>query len=512
MTMVNEKKLGEAYLLHKEGSYKSAQKLYEEYLDENPYDADGLHFLGVLKHQIGQYTEAIELIKKALTLNKAAVYYNNIVDPYLALGKAKEAEKAARKAIGISKKNSSPYNQLGLSLKYQGKTQQAIVAFRKAISLNPEDANAQNNLGNLLTKTENFHKAKDHYDKAIIINPEFVNAQTNLGLWYHENEEFDHAIRSYKRALMIKNDDINSHMNLSLTFLLRGQFAEGWKEYEWRKKLNPQTHNRFSEPSWDGTPLYNETLLVYAEQGLGDTIQFSRYLEKIDKGKGKIIFECQKPLTSLLKNIKGPDQIVAEGDDLPDFDLQVSLLSLPKIFETDLDTVPAINNSFYTAGKTPSLPNNEPSGHKKIGLVWSGNSKHFNDHNRSVALKEFDKLFKLDKTCFYTLQIDLSDKDQKYIKKNDVIHPCDHLINDFTDTATLMSQLDVVISVDTSTAHLAGSLDIPCWLLLPKVPDWRWLMERRDTPWYPSMKLYRQTEKGCWNSVIEQIEQDLKDL
>ena len=298
--------------------------------------------------------------------------------------------------------------------------------------------------------------------------------------------------------------------------LLDGQFAQGWQEYEWRWKkegtIKTAGFRNFPQPLWLGAePLRNKTILLYGEQGLGDTIQFCRYMSLVAKFGAKVILEVQRPLVKLLKNLEGVSHIIAKGDTVPAFDYQCPLLSLPLAFKTELNTIPPAAKNITSDNEKNSKWQSKLGGKSKprVGLVWSGSTGHKNDHNRSLTLTEL--LPHLPSNVDYVcLQKELRDIDKVALEKNSHIQFYGDALEDFTDTAALCDLMDVVISVDTSVAHLAGTLRKPTWVLLPYSPDWRWLLDRDDSPWYPSAKLYRQEKIGNWNGVLEKLMRDLE--
>ena len=328
----------------------------------------------------------------------------------------------------------------------------------------------------------------------------------------------DEALASYDKAISIKPDYAEAYCNKSLVFLLDGQFAQGWQEYEWRwknKNVNKIAEIRnFPQPLWLGTEsLKDKTILLYAEQGLGDTIQFCRYARLVAELGAKVILEVQRPLVKLLKNLEGVSQIVAKGDTLPAFDYQCQLLSLPLAFKTELRNIPSVSEHITSDNEKNSKWQTE-LGEKampRVGLVWSGSTIHINDHNRSLTLSQL--LPYLPSNVEYVcLQKELRDIDKELLAQHIEIQYYGDALEDFTDTAALCDLMDVVISVDTSVAHLAGTLGKQTWVLLPYSPDWRWLLDRDDNPWYPSAKLYRQEKIDNWNSVLEKLKIDLEKL
>jgi len=330
-----------------------------------------------------------------------------------------------------------------------------------------------------------------------------------MGTALQEKGQFDEAIQCYKKAIEIDPDYVDARWNMSLLNLLCGNFKEGWKGYEWRWKLEGILVERnFSAPAWNGYDIKGRTILIYAEQGLGDTIQFVRYASLVADLGANVIVECQKELVSLVEKIRGIKQVIPYGNSLPEFDIHCSLLSLPLVFDTTLEDIPA--NIPYIYAGSPSVQKwrdkiDQTSSHIRIGLVWAGDPAKKKDRDRSCSLRLFSSLAQFNDVIFYSLQ--------KGEASNQAMNPPEGMnlidyteeFHDFSDTAAFIENLDLVISVDTAVAHLAGSLGKPVWTLLPFVPDWRWMLSREDSPWYPTMRLFRQPRIGDWGSVIDRV-------
>ena len=349
--------------------------------------------------------------------------------------------------------------------------------------------------------------------------PDLVEAHINLGNARKSQRRVDDAAEAYRRALSLDPANREAHWNFAQVLLLMGRLREGWAEYAWRTKCEEfrAVNWNFKQPLWDGSDLGGRTVLLYTEQGFGDTIQFLRYLPMVaaqgtDKG-GDVILHCPPPLTRLFKAAPAADgiQLVTKIGDTP-FDLQAPLHGLPGLFATTLDTIPADVPYLRPPGNTP--PALETSGGFKVGLVWAGNSKHKNDANRSVGFERFQPLLDIKGVDFYSLQVGERSRDigaPGLSGLDGKIFDLGKDLGDFADTAAAVGQLDLVITVDTSVAHLAGALGTPVWTLLPWVPDWRWLLDRDDSPWYPTMRLFRQPAAGDWDAVIDEVGAALRD-
>ena len=397
------------------------------------------------------------------------------------------------------------------------KYSEARVAAQKAISVESDNSAAYMNLGLIEKELKSCEAAFKFFDKALSLKPDYAEAWSNKGVTLNDLKRYDEALAHYDKALSLEPDYHEASWNKSITLLSQGDFENGLPLYESRwnsEKVSEICGKRFfDKPTWLGVePLNDKTILLYGEQGLGDFIQFCRYVKLVAGLGANVILEVPEALTGLMKNMAGISQLVIKGEELPFFDYQCPLLSLPLAFKTNLDTIP--NPSRYI--NLDNFPNKIMEwkvrlGSKlkpRVGLVWSGNPNHKNDHNRSILLR--DILPFLPNQCQYvSLQKEVREVDKITLDSNLHILNFAGYLNDFLDTATLIDNLDLVISVDTSVAHLSAALGKDTWVILPHVPDWRWLLDREDSPWYPSMKLYRQTSIGNWNSVLDRVRFDL---
>jgi tetratricopeptide (TPR) repeat protein len=404
------------------------------------------------------------------------------------------------------------YINLGIIFRALGRYHEESACYQKAIQLDPHSAQAFFNLGHSFFDKEQFDKALSCYEKVINLNPDFAQAYMNLGLILRIKGRHEQALSCYQKVIQINPADAEAHWNMANVLLLTGNFKLGWKEYVWLWKTEDCMKQRrvFSQPEWNGSDIKGRTILLYAEYGFGDTIQFIRFAPMVAECEATVIVECQRELTSLLKTFEGMQKVIPRGEDLPDFDLRCSLMMLPVLFDTSLDTIP---------NKTPYLTANPglvEKWHKrlqhdtskmKIGIVWSGvsTSKKF------CSLKTFAPLAQLQGVSFYSLQKGEAVKEVMNTPNGMQLYDYSNEINDFSDTAALIENLDLVISIDTSVAHLAGALGKPVWILLPFVPDWRWFLDREDSPWYPTMKLFRQPSLGDWKSVIDKVSDNLQN-
>jgi tetratricopeptide (TPR) repeat protein len=336
-----------------------------------------------------------------------------------------------------------------------------------------------------------------------------IECHCNLGNTLLDKKQPKEAIAAFLRCIAINPTVPEAHYNYSLALLTLGDFQQGWEEYEYRLKCKGLFLRRdFTQPQWDGSPLEARTILLYAEQGVGDALQFIRYLPLVEQRGGRIIVECQAELQRLFQTTAERCQIVADGQPLPAFDLHCSLLSLPRVFQTTLanlpQTVPYLQADAEETRKWQHrLADDSPI--VKVGLAWAGNPDHKNDRNRSMKLARLAPLGQAPGVRFFSLQKGATAAQAKTPPPGMDLVDWTEELKDFADTAALIANLDLVIAVDTAVVHLAGAMGKPVWTLLPFVPDWRWLLEREDSPWYPTMRLFRQNSWGDWDSVITRV-------
>jgi len=367
-----------------------------------------------------------------------------------------------------------------------------------------------------IRRQANFAEAMVNCERAIEIKPDDAEVYYNMGTLLGNQGRYNEAINYYKQAIQLRSDHARAHLNLSLALLLLQRFTEGWKEYSWRRETdsNRSYYQRCSEKAiWDGCSFAGKRLLVACEQGLGDSIHFARYLPLVKARGGTVIFETWKPLLALFQQLADVDKLAEVSSyDLSDssFDYYVPLLDLPMIFDTDLDTIPA-NVPYLYADQVKARCWKDKFDTEKfnVGIVWAGSSEHGNNHNRSCLLEHFAPLTKIKGVRLYSLQKDPAAGQLANLPE--VTGLADEF-EDFTDTAAVIDNLDLVISVDTAVAHLAGAMGIPVWTLIPFAPDWRWMLDRDDSPWYPTMKLFRQEKYGDWEGVFAHVAEQLEIL
>jgi tetratricopeptide (TPR) repeat protein len=502
-------------VLERLGRLDEAASHYHRTLTFRPdFAAAHNNLANLLKHQ-GKLDEAIASYRTAISLNPAYPdAHHNLGIVLRDIGRLNEAIACYRHALTLRPAFSETLNNLGIALKDQGRFDEAIDCFRQILAREPDNSEAHNNLGNAQREAGRLDEAVSSYRNALAIKPDNPEAPNNLGIALHNQGRLDEALVEYRTALAAAPDNADFHWNLALAHLQRGDFSIGWREYEWRVHTRHYVRRTFSKPAWKGDALNEQTILLYAEQGNGDTIQFARYARLVkDMGAARVVVECQAGLARLLQDMSGIDSVVTAGEALPFFDCHASLLSLPFLFETVLETIPATvpylqpNLSLAEAWRT-QLKAQGPN----IGLVWRGSAEHKNDRWRSIAPASLAEICVGSNVNWYSLQKDARPDEIKELSRYASIQDCGADLHDWADTGALVSGLDLVVTVDTGVAHLAGALGRPVWVLLPFNPDWRWLLDRSDSPWYPTMRLFRQPSPGDWEGVFTQVRKALKDF
>ena len=506
--------------LKDQGQADEAIACYRRALRVDPHHPDAHANLALALFEGGDLEEAALCYVQALRINpNHANAHNNLGLAFSAQGKLDEAVAYYRRALALKPDYAEAYSNLGNALKGQRKWEEAVGCYHRALELKPDYAEAHSNLGNALADQGKLEEAIKCYHRALQLKPDYVDAHLNLGCSFCDQGKLDEAFVCYRRALALKPDFADAHWNHSLLMLLTGDFERGWAEYEWRwqTKLKYFQPRGFSQPLWDGRPLAGRTILLHDEQGLGDTIQFVRYAPLVKERVGTVLFECHPRLLPLLKESAGIDQIVARGAPLPPFDVRMPLLSVPAIFGSTLVNIPAPVPYLRADSERIAYWAKELAGLRglRIGIAWQGDSDNTKDRQRSVSLAQFEPLAQVNDVRLVSLQKGPGAGQLHALAgRLTVFDLGDRLDAEaaFIDTAAVMMNLDLIVAVDTAVAHLAGALGVPVWLALPFVPDWRWLLEREDSPWYPQHRLFRQKRPGDWSEVFERIAGALAEL
>lgn len=415
-------------------------------------------------------------------------------------GNLQEALACYLRALTLSPDNPEILLPMGAALHDLDRYGEALDTYRRIMELAPAWAALYHNLGNTLLALDRFGDAIDSYARALALRPEDAEALVTMGTAFEQLGQYDSAMKCYEEALRRSPDCAEAHWNLALALLRKGEYLRGWEEFGWRwqKKGYTSRWREFPAQLWDGRPLNGCTILIHAEQAFGDTIQFARYLPLVALRGGEVVVECPGPLKPLLETIESITRVVPAGSPLPHADFHLPLMSLPQLFATTLETIPDhIPYLFPTQERLRRWQGLTQSDRRtKIGLVWAGRRKP--DPHRSCRLSDLAPLANSANASFYSLQIgEGADQAATPPAGMDLIDLCGH-ISDFADTAALIFQLDLVISIDTAVAHLAAAMGKRTFILLPFAPDWRWMLGRSDSPWYPTMRIFRQLTAGSW--------------
>ena len=513
-----QQKLVTALQHHQAGRLEEAERLYRQVLALDPRQADGLHLLGVVAHQSGRHDLAVEMIGRAVAINATeASYHSNLGVALKHLGRLDDAVACYRRALDLWPEFPDAHNGLGSALGELGRPDEAAACFRRALDLRPDFPEAHNNLGTVWQELGRLDAAVACYRQALGLRPDYVEAHDNLGNVLRVQGRPAEAAACFRQALRLRPAYPEAHYDLALLLLAQGDMAAGWPEYEWRWQTPEMATARrsFATPQWRGEPAEGRTLLIHAEQGFGDTIQFCRYAGLAAARGWRVVLEVQPPLVRLLRSLTGVDQVVARGGELPPFDFHCPMLSLPLAVGTTVATIPGDTPYLHADAAQVAVWRTRaaslPTPGVRVGLAWAGNPRRESpalaavDRRRSIAPERLAPLLALPGVHFFSLQ-----KDGPAAPGGLPLTDAMNDMTDFADTAALIASLDLVISVDTAVAHLAAALGRPVWLLDRFDPCWRWLTGRRDSPWYPTLRLYRQPHPGDWDSVIAEVGGDLR--
>ncbi len=494
--------------------YEEAVASYERAIALKPDYADAYFNRGVALAELGRPVQAVESYDRAIAFNPAyAEVHNNRGIVLDHLKRYDEALASYDRAIALKPDYARAHNNRGVALGRLERHADALASYDRAVALKSDYADAFTNRGIALGELDRPAEALVSYERAIALNPRYAEAFYNRGNALRDLNRHMEAIGSYERALALKPDYAAAHWNLADCCLLLGDFARGWQEYEWRWKLERHENFKadFQRPLWLGAePLQGGTILLHAELGFGDTLQFCRYAREVAALGARVVLEVQPALLPLLSGLEGVALAVARGDSLPLFDYHCPLMSLPLAFKTDLTSVPAhIPYLHSDAARVDhwrrKLRNTDKP---RIGVVWSGSMALRNDR-RSMALKELLPLMG-GWAEWVSLQKEVRDSDAALLASRPDLRDAGAELNDFADTAALVELMDVVVTVDTSVAHVAGAMGKPVWIMLPFNPhDWRWMLDREDSIWYPTARVFRQPTNGDWASVVSRVDEEL---
>jgi tetratricopeptide (TPR) repeat protein len=544
----------EGWRYHQAGEFRRAEEVYRSILRRDPRNSRVWFVLGNLCEVQDRLTEAAANMRQALELSpREPMGYFHLGNVLLKEEKMAEAEAAYRRCLELQPQHvealvncgyalgemgkleearacyerakqvrpdyAEIHHNLGNLFRDEGRLDEALACYRRALDLRPDYAKAHVNLGVALVALGEIEPAVRSLERGVELQPDFAEAQNSLGTALSVQGKMDEAVARYERALALKPDYPDAHWNRGLARILQGDFARGWADYEWRWRCKRATPlPAFKQPRWDGSSLEGRTILLYAEQGLGDTLQFIRYAPLVQARGGRVVVQCQDTLLPLLSRCAGIDLLVGWSAAPPACDVWAPLLSVPGILGTTLETIPA-QVPYLSAD--PALVEHwrrelAPVRAFRVGIAWQGSPRHAWDRHRSVPLALFEPLARVEGCVLVSLQqghgaeqVQALSGRFRIVSLGDLV---DRASGAFMDTAAIVCNLDLVISIDSAIAHLAGGLGVPVWLALHYTPDWRWLLHGTTSPWYPSARLFRQAAVGDWPEVFGRIAEALREL
>lgn len=527
---------------HKAGKIASARRRYREVLKIDPDEPDALHFLGILAHQDNRNSEAIGYFERAINARKnfpaalqnlskvllieesweeALKIANNVLeaDPnahhalrttahaYQELHQFEKAYSAYKKIDELFPNEVGTIRNLALSLSGLRRREEAVEAYKRALKIEPLNVFTRLGLVDALNAAGRFEEALKELEGVLENKPDYIPALVLMGTTLEALDRFEEAVSTFRKAISIDPNHPESHFNLGLALLTSGDLSSGWEEYSWRLrtqafiKQKPPT----SAPLWKGEALEGKSILMFPEQGMGDSIQFVRYAALLEQQGATVHACCSQSLLRLLRTMGSIETVTELSQPIPKCDYQISMMELPRLCGTTRANIPGAEGYLDALDIQFSRPDN-----LSVGLVWKGNPSHERDMLRSIELERLSPLFDLDNVSFYSLQVGESEAQISEYGLQERIKSLSDNLTDFADTAAVISKLDLVISVDTSVAHLTGAIGKPVWLLLPTTADWRWGRSGEETPWYTSMRLFRQSGRGDWDGVVQRVRQSLE--
>ena len=495
------------------GDLREKLRICEQTIAGRPDDPKAHNVRGNLLQDLRRYNDAVASYDRALGLEPHYPHaYCNRGNALQALRRFEDAVESYGKAIDLKPDFLAAYTNRGNAFKTLSRFDEALQSYESAVALSPGSAELHSNLGNALQELKRLDEAVESYSTAIALKPDYPEAYSNRGVALKELRRLDEALASFDRALELRPGYPEAVWNKSLVHLLLGQYDIGWRWYEARKNAKRAEGNRtFGKPLWLGSPsISGKAILIHWEQGFGDVIQFCRYVRLLGDAGAKVLLAPQKPLQALMRSLDARAHVV-DFDNLGGlrFDFQCPVMSLPLAFKTEDSTIP--HAPYLLAAERKVAEWQHRLGGRvrpRVGVVWTGNIAP--DKERSIPFEQFRRLFS-PRFEFVSLQKEMTDAERAWMSDAGIFHP-EKALADFSDTAALCQLMDLVISIDTSVAHLAGALGRPVWTLLPWMADWRWLLDREDSPWYPTMRLFRQKARRDWDGVLRRVELELGAL
>lgn len=491
------------------GNLGLARELGQRLVAQAPRDPRTLGLMAAIAADEGRTEEGLTWARRAAAADASAASPHYLMGRLCQdAGRLAEAETAYRNALQRQADHARAHNNLGCVLHMQGRLEEALAEYRRALELDPRLPQANQNYAAIARDGGALERAVVNYERYTAAHPEDAMAFNDLGNACRELGRIDEALGAYEHALALAPDLAQAHFSRSFVLLLLGRYREGWQEYEWRWRIPPfnEPARRFSAPMWDGRGIEGGTLLLHAEQGLGDTLQFARYAPLAATHCASVVLECQPELVGLLQGTAGLQRVLARGEPLPEFAAHAPLMSLPAKFGTTLQDIPW-SGPYVRAKAADAAAWAGAIGASgfRVGLVWAGRPQQWDDRKRSLSLDQLAPLARASGAVFYSLQIGEAAAQAARAPAGMRLVDFASRIRNFADTAAIIANLDLVITIDTSVAHLAGAMGFPVWVLVAHAPDWRYHLGRGDNPWYPSMRLFRQERDGDWSGAIEQV-------
>jgi tetratricopeptide (TPR) repeat protein len=503
-------------ILKTQGKHEEAAAAYQRAIELDPKDATTHYNLGNLLRDLGQVDGAVASYRRAVGTNpRLSDAHINLGRLLIEKGRTDEALSHMQAAGGANPRSHDVHNNLGIAFHRSGRMKEAIQSFRQAIELKPDYIDAYGNLGQAHAALYEEDEACASLRKAVELDPLNPGRHVTLGYFYRNFLKLDDALACFRHALELQPTNPDYHVDYSLALLLKGELTQGWHEYEWRWHASEQDTPRpaSSGLEWNGEDISGKRILLYHEQGFGDVIQFIRYAPLVARRGAQVAVLCQPELVRLVRTVDGIHEVIADGETIPPVDHQCALLSLPRVFKTDLDTIP--NSAPYVRADPNAIHAwatrmGKKSG-PRVGLIWAGTAENTLNHKRSCSLSDFGRLA-IKGVEFHSLQKGEPAAEAKTPPPGMTLVDWTEELNDFADTAALLANLDLLITVDTAGAHLAGALGKPVWLLNRFESEWRWLVGRNDSPWYPSMRIYSQVLPGSWREPLTEVASQIASL
>ena len=468
---------------------------------------------------MGKHAEAIDTHQRTIKLRPGDAKLHKALGIALARHeKFDEASASYSEALRLRPDYADAHNDMGILHARQHRYPEAEASYREAIRIRPDYAEAYNNLGNTMRNLGNYGESLACYEQALKLKPSYADAHNNKGITLSEMGRLDEAVESYTRCIKLRPMHIDAHMNRALTWLRKGDYAQGWAAYEWRWRKRAVSGKPLVQPLWNGFPLKGRRILLFTEQGLGDTIQFIRYAPILKAQGATVQLECPEKLLKILERCEGVDQVIQQGKDLPDHDVYAPLMTIPGLVDTALENIPAVVPYVHTDPELVERWGRELGNVRefKVGINWQGNAKYGGDRHRSIPLSSFKALSKVPGARLYSLQKHFGAEQLAALGDEfeivDLGPRLDEQSGPFMDTAAVMKNLDLFVTSDTSVAHLAGALGVPVWMAVSATPGWQWMTGRDDCPWYPTMRFFRQERPLVWDPVFERIAHELAKI